>query len=99
MAPEAPGVFTTEMRWPKTFSISLARILTVRSVAPPAGHGTMAVIGLVGFHSPAATGKARANTPRHTSVATAQRRAFIALPPVKCRTTPELLFGPLSSRG
>src|SRR5688572_26375374 len=53
--PPAPGLFSTMMGWPRwrpAISASLRRCV---SVDPPAGHGTMSVIGRFG--------KACANTP------------------------------------
>lgn len=77
MAPVAPGVLTTEMRWPRTFSISLARIRTVRSVAPPAGQGTMAVMGLVGFQSAAMAGALATASTRATHIRVFQVARFM----------------------
>src|SRR3990172_11590882 len=71
MAPVAPGVLTTVMRWPRTFSISLARIRTVRGPPPPAGQCTTAVIGFVGFQSAAKAGPAATSVPT-----TRSRRVF-----------------------
>ena len=51
MEPEPPGWLTTGIFWPRTFSISPARVRQVWSVAPPADQGTIRVIGRSGFHS------------------------------------------------
>jgi hypothetical protein len=48
--PDAPGWLTTTIFWPSTFSISAAVMRVTWSVEPPAAHGTIRLIGLVGFH-------------------------------------------------
>ena len=58
--PDAPGWLTMTIFWPSAFSISAAVTRVTWSVEPPAAHGTMMVIGLVGFHCWAAAGAATA---------------------------------------
>ena len=48
--PDAPGWLTTTTFWPSAFSISAAVTRVTWSVEPPAAHGTMIVMGFVGFH-------------------------------------------------
>jgi hypothetical protein len=47
--PEAPGWLTTTIVWPSTFSSSAAVTRVIWSVEPPAAHGTIRLIGRVGF--------------------------------------------------
>jgi hypothetical protein len=46
--PEAPGLLTTTIFWPSSFSALSARARVRMSVPPPAGKPTHTVIGFVG---------------------------------------------------
>jgi hypothetical protein len=46
--PEAPGLLSTTMGWPRIFAIASAMARIAMSLEPPAGHGTMSVIGFDG---------------------------------------------------
>jgi hypothetical protein len=68
MDPEAPGWLTITTFCPSAFSISAAVTRVTWSVEPPAAHGTMIVIGLLGFQvacaQTAGAAIARATPPR-----------------------------------
>src|SRR5580704_5118103 len=75
MAPEAPGWLMMTMVWPSDFSISPATSRVIWSVEPPAAHGTIRLIGRVGFQSAAAAGKA--NKPQPAANRTTTTRRFL----------------------
>src|SRR5690349_7261715 len=67
--PPAPGLFSTMIGWPRwreAISESLRRCV---SVEPPAGQGTMSVIGRVGYVSaaPALAGRIAARASMHAA--------------------------------
>jgi hypothetical protein len=45
VVPPPPGLFSTTIGWPRCLLASSASSRWWRSVEPPAGHGTMSVIG------------------------------------------------------
>src|SRR5437870_13778981 len=81
MAPDAPGWLTMTIVWPSCFSISAAATRVTWSVEPPAAHGTMRLIGRVGFHC-AIAGVARANAATAGAVAGVNWRLRLVLSPV-----------------
>ncbi|MCK7528905.1 MAG: hypothetical protein MZV64_70820 [Ignavibacteriales bacterium] len=52
-------------------------------MAPPAGHGTMAVMGLAGFHSPAIAGALTTSRAISEISTTVHRRLFTVFPSLK----------------
>jgi hypothetical protein len=46
--PPAPATFSTMTCWPSSFDIDCAVTRAIVSVGPPAGNGTITVIGRVG---------------------------------------------------
>ena len=72
MEPDAPGWLTMTTFWPSAFSISAAVTRVTWSVEPPAAHGTMIVMGFVGFQvacADAGTGEATRRRPAAASQA------------------------------
>src|SRR5258706_13782130 len=60
--PPTPGLFSTMMGCPKCLDASSASLRRCVSVEPPAGHGTMSVIGRVGKSCASAAGAIAPNT-------------------------------------
>ena len=73
--PDAPGWLTMTTFWPSAFSISAAVTRVTWSVEPPAAHGTMMVIGFVGFQVACAEAGAAASASAAASAARQARRA------------------------
>ena len=46
--PEAPGLLSMTMGWPRCLAAASEMVRMTMSVEPPAGHGTTMVMGLVG---------------------------------------------------
>src|SRR5258708_31963055 len=49
MVPPAPPIFSIMMDWPRIFDIWLVTMRATTSLAPPAGNGTITVIGRDGY--------------------------------------------------
>ena len=64
--------------WPSAFSISAAVTRVTWSVDPPAAHGTMIVIGFVGFHCCADAAGATVSAEQRGDSGD-QQRAFAAI--------------------
>src|SRR5882762_9452790 len=88
--PPPPALLSIAIGWPRTFDALSAIARIVRSVDPPAGHGTIRVIGLVGYScAPAA---AEISMPTAATANIKRLRLDISNSPLAVPLRQDLLF-------